>query len=74
MAGWLGLGAWLLFTVGSLVITTMRHKVEPTLIVVVLTLGVLAVVNLQGVRLIPGRGQGGVARSSPGTLRRIVGA
>ncbi|RKR90754.1 hypothetical protein BDK92_5135 [Micromonospora pisi] len=55
VAGWLGLGAWLLFTVGALVITTARHQLEPSLLVVVLALGVLAlgvlaVVNLRTAR------------------------
>lgn len=50
VAGWLGLGAWLLFTVGALVITTLRHKLEPLLVVVVLALGVLAIVNLRTAR------------------------
>ncbi|WP_222870855.1 hypothetical protein, partial [Micromonospora sp. MP36] len=50
VAGWLGLGAWLLFTVGALVITTLRHKLEPSLIVVVLALGVLAIANLRTAR------------------------
>ncbi|MEV4759659.1 hypothetical protein AB0J86_31810 [Micromonospora sp. NPDC049559] len=50
VAGWLGLGAWLLFTAGALVITTLRHRLEPALVVVVLTLGVLAVVNLRHAR------------------------
>ncbi|MEU8260359.1 hypothetical protein AB0C02_07035 [Micromonospora sp. NPDC048999] len=50
VAGWLGLGAWLLFTAGALVITTLRHKLEPSLVVVVLGLGVLAIVNLRAAR------------------------
>ncbi|MFD2768092.1 hypothetical protein [Micromonospora eburnea] len=50
VAGWLGLGAWLLFTVGALVITTLRHKLEPSLLVVVLALGVLAIANLRTAR------------------------
>lgn len=50
VAGWLGLGAWLLFTVGALVITTLRHKLEPSLVVVVLAFGVLAIVNLRTAR------------------------
>ncbi|WP_433254125.1 hypothetical protein ACQPYK_11900 [Streptosporangium sp. CA-135522] len=50
VAGWVGLGAWLVFTAGVLAITTLRHKLEPTLIVVVLTLGVLAVANLRTAR------------------------
>ncbi|GAA2355630.1 hypothetical protein [Dactylosporangium salmoneum] len=50
VAGWLGLGAWVLFTVGALVITTLRHKLEPSLVVVVSALGVLAAVNLRAAR------------------------
>ncbi|MFU8872277.1 hypothetical protein [Micromonospora sp. SL4-19] len=50
VAGWLGLGAWLLFTVGGLVITTLRHKLEPSLVVVELALGVLAIANLRTAR------------------------
>ncbi|MER7002027.1 hypothetical protein ABT297_03140 [Dactylosporangium sp. NPDC000555] len=50
VAGWLGLGAWLLFTVGAFVITTLRHKLEPSLLVVVSVLGVLAIVNLRAAR------------------------
>jgi hypothetical protein len=50
VAGWLGLAAWLLFTAGALVITTLRHKLEPSLVVVMLALGVLAIANLRIVR------------------------
>ncbi|OKI62337.1 hypothetical protein [Micromonospora sp. CB01531] len=50
VAGWLGLGAWLLFTVGALVITTLRHKLAPSLVVAVLALGVLAIANLRTAR------------------------
>jgi hypothetical protein len=50
VAGWLGVGAWLVFTLGALIITTVRHKVEPALLGVVLALGVLAVVNLRSAR------------------------
>ncbi|WFE53847.1 hypothetical protein [Micromonospora sp. WMMD1155] len=50
VAGWLGLGAWLVFTVGALVITVPRHRLAPSLPAVVLTLGVVAVVNLWAAR------------------------
>ncbi|MGW3787504.1 hypothetical protein ACWD5Z_23160 [Micromonospora chokoriensis] len=50
VAGWLGLGAWLVFTVGASVITLPRHTLEPALLAVVLTLGVVAVVNLWAAR------------------------
>ncbi|MEO3774563.1 hypothetical protein [Micromonospora sp. B9E7] len=46
VAGWLGLGAWLVFTVGALVITLPRHQLHPSLLAVVLTLGAVAVVHL----------------------------
>jgi hypothetical protein len=50
VAGWLGLGAWLVFTAGAAVITVPRHTLEPSLLAVVLTLGVVAVVNLWAAR------------------------
>jgi hypothetical protein len=50
VAGWLGVGAWLAFSVGASVIMTLRHRVEPLLPVVILALGVLAVVNLRAAR------------------------
>lgn len=50
VAGWLGLAAWLLFTVGALVITILRHRIEPELLVVVLALGGVAVLRLRAVR------------------------
>jgi hypothetical protein len=50
VAGWLGLGAWLVFTVGALVITTLRHKLEPSLLAVVVVLGVLAAAHLRAAR------------------------
>ncbi|MFF5225947.1 hypothetical protein [Dactylosporangium sp. NPDC000521] len=50
IAGWLGVGAWLAFTVGAFIITTLRHKVEPSLLAVVVTLGVVAVVHLRVAR------------------------
>ncbi|MBE8522456.1 hypothetical protein ILP97_34045 [Amycolatopsis sp. H6(2020)] len=49
VAGWLGLAAWLLFTVGAVVITTLRHRVEPGLLTVVVVLGGVAVVHLRAV-------------------------
>ncbi|MFB9683707.1 hypothetical protein [Amycolatopsis plumensis] len=50
VAGWLGLAAWLLFTTGAVVITTLRHRVEPTLLLAVVVLGGVAVVHLRTVR------------------------
>ncbi|QKV75368.1 hypothetical protein [Amycolatopsis sp. Hca4] len=50
VAAWLGIVAWLLFTVGALVITTLRHRVEPELLLVVLVLGGVAVVGLRAAR------------------------
>ncbi|GGM27057.1 hypothetical protein ACFFX1_16185 [Dactylosporangium sucinum] len=50
VAGWLGVAAWVVFTLGALVITTLRHKLEPSLLGIVLTLGVLAAVNLRAAR------------------------
>ncbi|MEU4518960.1 hypothetical protein AB0F52_09600 [Amycolatopsis sp. NPDC024027] len=50
IAGWLGLTAWLLFATGALVITTLRHRVEPELLVVVPALGGVAVLRLRAVR------------------------
>ncbi|WP_086837784.1 hypothetical protein [Amycolatopsis kentuckyensis] len=50
VAAWLGIVAWLLFTVGVLVITTLRHRVEPELLLVVLVLGGVAVVGLRAAR------------------------
>lgn len=49
-AGWLGVGAWLIFTLGALIITILRHKLEPSLLVIVFTLGVLAAANLRAAR------------------------
>lgn len=46
VASWIGLAAWLAFTVGGLAITGF----EPTLFGVVVPLGVLAVVNLRTAR------------------------
>lgn len=50
VAGWLGVAAWLLFTAGALVVTTLRHRIEPGLLVVVLVLGGVAVLRLRAVR------------------------
>ncbi|MGI5522452.1 hypothetical protein ACQEUX_16055 [Micromonospora sp. CA-259024] len=50
IAGWLGVGAWLAFTVGALIITLLRHRLEPTLLGIVLTLGVVAALNLRAAR------------------------
>ncbi|WP_372669186.1 hypothetical protein [Amycolatopsis kentuckyensis] len=47
VAAWLGIVAWLLFTVGVLVITTLRHRVEPELLLIVLVLGGVALVGLR---------------------------
>nr|BFE64667.1 hypothetical protein GCM10020063_091930 [Dactylosporangium thailandense] len=49
-AGWLGVGAWLVFTLGALIITILRHKLEPSLLGIVFTLGVLAAANLRAAR------------------------
>jgi hypothetical protein len=49
IAGWLGVGAWLVFTVGALIIT-LGHKPEPSLLGIVLTLGAFAAVNLRAAR------------------------
>ena len=46
VAGWIGVAAWLAFTIGALAVTVARDRVEPTLFGVVVPLGVLAVVNL----------------------------
>lgn len=50
VAAWLGMVAWLLFTVGVLVITTLRHRVEPELLLMVLVLGGVALVGLRAAR------------------------
>jgi hypothetical protein len=50
VASWLGVGAWLVFTVGALIITIPRHTLGPSLVGVVLALGVLATVNLRTAR------------------------
>ncbi|MGW5723600.1 hypothetical protein ACWEVP_46045 [Amycolatopsis sp. NPDC003865] len=50
VAGWLGVAAWLLFTAGAVVITTLRHRLDPELLTVVLVLGAAAVLRLRAVR------------------------
>jgi hypothetical protein len=50
VAGWLGVGAWLAFTAGALIITISQHKLEPSLVGAVLALGVLAAWNLRAAR------------------------
>jgi hypothetical protein len=50
VAGWLALSAWLLFTAGALVITTLRHRTEPELLLMVLVLGGVAVLRLRAAR------------------------
>lgn len=47
VASWLGLAAWLVFTTGSLIITTLRQRIEPELLLVVLALGVIAALQLR---------------------------
>jgi hypothetical protein len=39
--------AWLVFTVGALIIMTLRSHVQPGLLLVVLALGVVAVLGLR---------------------------
>jgi hypothetical protein len=46
VAGWLGVSAWLAFAVGALIIAFLRHKLELSLLSVVVALGVLAAANL----------------------------
>jgi hypothetical protein len=50
VAGWLGVGAWLAFGVGALVISVVRHEFEPSLLGVVLVLGAVAGVHLRSAR------------------------
>jgi hypothetical protein len=50
VAAWLGTGAWLAFALGASVITIVRQKFEPSLLGVVVALGVLAAVNLRAAR------------------------
>jgi hypothetical protein len=50
VAGWLGVTAWALFAAGSLVVATLRHRVEPELLAVVVLLGLLSVVLLRSAR------------------------
>jgi hypothetical protein len=47
VAGWLGVGAWLAFTLGVAAVTVTRDTFEPTLLGIVLTLAALALVNLR---------------------------
>ena len=46
VAGWLGAGAWLVFAVGAVAITALRHTAHPALLGTVLGLGALAALNL----------------------------
>ncbi|HET6707046.1 hypothetical protein [Amycolatopsis sp.] len=66
VAGWLGLAAWLLFAAGALVITTLRHRVDAGLLVVVVLLGGVAVVHLRTVR----RGRAALLRRKEELTRR----
>lgn len=50
VAGWLGVGAWLVFSVGALIISLLRHEFEPLLLGVVLLLGAVAAVHLRAAR------------------------
>ncbi|MEW1586826.1 hypothetical protein AB0283_15435 [Micromonospora vinacea] len=50
VAGWLGVGAWLVFSVGVLIISLVRQEFEPLLLGVVLVLGVVAAVHLRAAR------------------------
>ncbi|AGZ43189.1 hypothetical protein [Actinoplanes friuliensis] len=50
IAAWLGAGAWLTLTIGASAITILRHEFEPAVAGIVLTLGVLAAVNLRAAR------------------------
>jgi hypothetical protein len=50
VAGWLGVGAWLAFTAGALTITLPRHEFNLPLLGIMVTLGVLAAVNLYTAR------------------------
>ncbi|MET8258787.1 hypothetical protein [Micromonospora sp. NPDC005205] len=50
VAGWLGVGAWLAFSVGALIISLLRHELEPALLGVVLLLGAVAALNLRAAR------------------------
>ncbi|WP_030488587.1 hypothetical protein [Micromonospora chokoriensis] len=50
VAGWLGVGAWLVFSVGALIISLVRQEFEPLLLGVVLVLGVVAAVHLRAAR------------------------
>ena len=50
VAGWLGVGAWLAFTAGALIITVPRDTLGPALIGLVFVLGGLAAANLWAAR------------------------
>ena len=50
VAGWLGAGAWLVFSAGALVITLTRDRAEPSVLIVVLGLGLVAAGNLRAAR------------------------
>jgi hypothetical protein len=58
VAGWLGVGAWLAFAAGALMIAVPRHELGPSLAGVVLTLGALAALNLRAAC----RARGGLLR------------
>ena len=47
VAAWLGVGAWLAFTAGALIISIPQHNLGLSLVGVVLALGLLAAVNLR---------------------------
>jgi hypothetical protein len=46
VAAWLGVGATAILAAATVLVTTLRHRVEPSLLVAAGTLGVLAVANL----------------------------
>ncbi|MEU4554276.1 hypothetical protein [Micromonospora violae] len=50
VAGWLGVAAWVAFSVGALVISLLRHDLELALLGVVLLLGAVAALNLRAAR------------------------
>ncbi|MGW5556775.1 hypothetical protein ACWER9_06080 [Micromonospora sp. NPDC003944] len=50
VAGWLGVGAWLAFSVGALAISGLRREFEPALLGVVLVLGAVAAAHLRVAR------------------------
>ncbi|MET9224435.1 hypothetical protein [Lentzea sp. NPDC003310] len=47
VAGWLGVAAWAVFTLGAVVISAVRHRVDLGLVMVVLLLGGVAVWRLR---------------------------